>query len=82
MAHPLIPLLILFIVITGALAVGFVVWTVVTDVADKTNKRMEDHHITFTKDGMKVGVKHVKEEDYVGATQRYVQFMLFRFECL
>ncbi|KAI4150235.1 MAG: hypothetical protein LQ340_004199, partial [Diploschistes diacapsis] len=69
MAHPLIPLLILFILLTLAGVVSYVVYTIINDIADKTNKSMEDHHITFTKDGMKVGVKHVREEDYVGATQ-------------
>ena len=70
MAHPLLPLLVLTILLLGAGVVGYVVYTIATDVAQKTNKSMEDHHITFSKDGMKVGVKHVKEEDYVANTQR------------
>ncbi|MCJ1324715.1 Chitin synthase, class 1 [Thelotrema lepadinum] len=72
MAHPLLPLLILTILLLGAGVVGYVVYSIATEIADKTNKSMEDHHITFSKDGMKVGVKHVKEEDYVSATQGWL----------
>lgn len=31
---------------------------------------MEKKNIVFTKDGMKVGVKEVKDEDYADKTQR------------
>ena len=72
MAHPLIPLLILFIVILLAAFIGYIAYNIATDIADKTSKSMEKRNVTFTKDGMKVGVKQVKEEDYVGQTQRSV----------
>lgn len=35
---------------------------------------MESKNVTFTKDGMKVGVKEVSQEDYADRTQRYVPF--------
>ena len=70
MAHPLIPLLILTIIILIAAVVGYVAFTIANDIADKTSKNMQKHDIHFTKDGMKVGVKHVKEEDYVQGTQK------------
>lgn len=31
---------------------------------------MEKKNVVFTKDGMKVGVKEVKDEDYADSTQR------------
>jgi len=31
---------------------------------------MEKKHVSFTKDGMKVGVKEVKDEDYADRTQK------------
>ena len=70
MAHPLVPLLVLVIVLLAAAAVGYVVMTIVSDVADKTSKKMERHHVSFTKDGMKVGVKEVDDESYKSQTQR------------
>jgi hypothetical protein len=32
---------------------------------------MESKNLVFTKDGMKVGVKELKNEDYEDKTQRY-----------
>lgn len=32
---------------------------------------MEKKNVTFTRGGMKVGVKEVREEDYQDKTQRY-----------
>jgi hypothetical protein len=80
MAHPLIPLLILFIVLLIAAVIGYVAYTIANDIADKTSKNMEKHQITVTKDGMKVGIKHVKEEDYVQGTQKYSFSDVFKIE--
>ena len=46
-------------------------YTIATDVADKTSKKMEKKNISFGKEGMKIGVKEVKNENYVDQTQRY-----------
>lgn len=32
---------------------------------------MQDKNVTFTKDGMRVGVKQLSEEDYAAKQQRY-----------
>ena len=77
MAHPLVPLLSLVIVLLAAAAIGYVVLTIANDVADKTSKKMEKHHVSFTKDGMRVGVKEVKDEDYKSQTQRCDSFSAF-----
>lgn len=69
--HALIPLLVFFIALLVAATVGYVAYTIANDVADKTSQKMEKHNLTFTKDGMKVGVKQVQEEDYVQGTQKY-----------
>lgn len=66
-----VPLLIFFAVLTVAAFVGYVVYTIATDVADKTSKKMEKKNISFGKEGMKIGVKEVKNENYVDQTQRY-----------
>jgi len=67
--HALIPLLILFLFIIIAGVVGFVVYTIATDIAAKTSKKMEDHNVQFGKDGLKISVKEMKNEDYVDKTQ-------------
>ena len=43
---------------------------------DQGRKRMEKKNVMFTRDGMKVGVKEVKEEEYQDRTQRQVPFWL------
>jgi hypothetical protein len=74
MAHPLVPLLILFIVVCIAAFIGYVVYTIANDISDKTQKKMEKHNVSFGKDGMKIGMKQVKDEDYKAQTQKWVAF--------
>lgn len=66
-----VPLAIFFLVLTIAAFIGYVVYTIATDVADKTSKKMEKKNISFGKEGMKIGVKEVRNENYVDQTQRY-----------
>ena len=73
MAHPLVPLLVLVIVLLAAAAIGYIVLTIANEIADKTSKKMEKHNVSFTKDGMRVGVKEIKDEDYKSQTQRYAR---------
>jgi hypothetical protein len=40
------------------------------DMADRGRKSMEKRNISFSKDGMKVKVKHVSNEDLEDKTQR------------
>ena len=70
MANPLLPLLILVIFLTLLGAVGYVVYSIATDVAEKAGQKMEKHNISLSKEGMRVKLKDVKEEDYVGTTQK------------
>ena len=67
----LIPLVILFLLLAIVAAVGFVVYSVANDVADKTSKKMEKKNISVSRDGMKVGVKQISAEDVGDSTQRY-----------
>lgn len=64
-----VPLLIFFLVLIVAAFIGYVVYTIATDVADKTSKKMEKKNIKFGKEGMKIGVKEVRNENYVDQTQ-------------
>jgi hypothetical protein len=44
-------------------------WT--NELADQGKRTMEKKHVSFTKDGMKVGVKELGDEEYADKTQRY-----------
>ena len=66
-----VPLLVFFLVLILAAFIGYVVYTIATDVAEKTSKKMEKKNISFGKEGMKIGVKEVRNENYVDQTQRY-----------
>jgi hypothetical protein len=47
-------------------------WT--NDLANQGKSHMEKKNVKFTKDGMKVGVKEMSEEEYAARTQRCVVF--------
>ncbi|MCJ1373856.1 hypothetical protein MMC20_005086 [Loxospora ochrophaea] len=65
----LLPLIILFIVLVIVAVVGFVIYSIANEVAQQTSRKMEKKNVVLTKDGMRVGVKEVKEEKYVDKTQ-------------
>ncbi|MCJ1450735.1 hypothetical protein MMC28_001069 [Mycoblastus sanguinarius] len=67
----LLPLLVLLIVLAFAAFVGYAIYTIATDIADKTSKKMEKKNVSFGKEGMKIGVREIKTENYVDQTQRY-----------
>ncbi|MCJ1254156.1 hypothetical protein MMC24_001970 [Lignoscripta atroalba] len=70
MANQFVPLIILIVLSCIGAFVGYAIYTVANDVADKTQKKMEQKNVMFSKDGMRVGVKELKTEDYVEQTQR------------
>ena len=55
------------------------VWS--EEMADRGRKKMKQKNVVFTKDGMKVGVKEVKDEDYAAAQQRCVNCPLLPPTC-
>ena len=75
----LFPLLVLFVLLGFFAFVGYAIYTIANDVADKTAKKMEKKNINFTKDGLVVGVKERGDEAYVDRTQRWVLRLLRRF---
>ena len=40
------------------------------ELTDRGRKKMEEKNINFSKDGMKVGVREVSDEDYAAAQQK------------
>lgn len=73
----LVPLAILFVVILVLAAVGYIAYSIVQEVSNNTREKMEKRNVMFTKDGMTVGVKEMKDEDYKDRSQRLVFFFFF-----
>lgn len=67
----IVPLIILIIVVAILAVVGFVVYSIAHDVGHKTRQKLERKNVSFSKGGMKVGVKHVSQEQQEDAAQRY-----------
>ena len=71
----LIPLIILLIVVAGGGFIGYQVYLWSEEMKDRGKRHMEKKNVSFTKDGgLKVGVKEIKDENYVDKTQKYVDF--------
>ena len=67
----LIPLIILVIVLGVIAVVGFVAYSIAHEVGHKTRQKLERKNVSFSKEGMKVGVKHVSQEQQEDAAQGY-----------
>lgn len=65
----LVGLLVLFIVIGAACAVGYVAYSIANDVAAKTQEKMEKKNIKVSRDGLKVSLKQVSSEQVSDSTQ-------------
>ncbi|OAA49544.1 hypothetical protein NOR_01467 [Metarhizium rileyi] len=68
----LVPLLIAIILVSAIAWVLFQVYESATKIRDTASERMGKKNVVFTKDGMRVGVKHVQNEKYVDNTQSWV----------
>ncbi|EPE03656.1 hypothetical protein F503_01914 [Ophiostoma piceae UAMH 11346] len=66
----IVPLVVLFAVIGGLGFVGYQIYLSVTKIQEQATKNIGNKNFTFTKDGMRVNVKEVKNENYVDATQK------------
>ncbi|PNY25433.1 Uncharacterized protein TCAP_04621 [Tolypocladium capitatum] len=68
----LLPLVIALIILS---AIGWVLYQVylsATKIRETASERMGKKNVVFTKDGVRVGVRHVQNEKYVDATQSWV----------
>ena len=68
----LAPLIILLTVLVAFAFVGYHLYLTAQKISAATNDKMQRKNVVFTKDGMKVGVKEVKNESYVDATQGFL----------
>lgn len=73
MSRPsLVPVIVLFVVLVVLAVVGYIVYSIIQDVTKNTREKLEDRNVVFSKDGMKVGVKEIKDEEYRDRSQRFV----------
>ncbi|KAM0551969.1 hypothetical protein ACHAPJ_008077 [Fusarium lateritium] len=78
-----LPLIIVFALLGVGGWVGYQVYISVAKMSDAASERMGKKNVVFTKDGVKVGVKQIKNENYVDATQSCThqsEIMLFAGE--
>ncbi|UDD55919.1 hypothetical protein AFCA_003503 [Aspergillus flavus] len=68
----LVPLIILVVIVTILAVIGYITYSIVQEVTRNTKSKMEKKNVLWTKDGMKVGVKEINNEDYQDRTQRFV----------
>ncbi|KAE8352879.1 hypothetical protein BDV28DRAFT_118920 [Aspergillus coremiiformis] len=65
----LVPLIVLLVVVTVLAVIGYITWSIVQEVTRNTRSKMEKKNVVWTKDGMKVGVKELNDEDYKARSQ-------------
>ena len=56
-------------VLGGAAFVGYHIYLSMQKISSAATDKMQSKNVVFTKDGLKVGVKEVKNESYVDSTQ-------------
>ncbi|KAJ6005026.1 hypothetical protein N7540_012825 [Penicillium herquei] len=64
-----VPLALLLLFVAILAAVGYVAYSIAQDVSKNTREKMERKHMVFTKDGMKVEVKEMQDEEYKDRSQ-------------
>jgi len=62
----------LIVFLLGAAFVAYHLYLAVTQISLAASDKMQSKNVVFTKDGLKVGVKEVKNESYVDKTQGYL----------
>jgi hypothetical protein len=67
-----LPLLI-FLIVVGVFAfVAYHVYLATQQIGSAASEKMQQKNVVFTKDGVKVGVKQLKNENYVDTTQSFL----------
>ncbi|KAH8423908.1 uncharacterized protein LDX57_001660 [Aspergillus melleus] len=69
MGARIIPLIILIVVVSVIAVIGYIAWSIAQEVTRTTRSKMEKKNVVWTRDGMKVGVKELKDEEYKDRSQ-------------
>jgi len=67
-----LPLIILLIVLLGFAFVAYHMYLSIQKISAVASDKMQSKNVVFTKDGVKVGVKELKTENYVDTTQGFL----------
>ncbi|KAI1498427.1 hypothetical protein F5X99DRAFT_412068 [Biscogniauxia marginata] len=67
-----LPLLIFLVFLAGVAFVCYQIYLSVSKIRQDASQSMAKKNVVFTKDGLKVGVKHYEQEKYVDKTQSWV----------
>ncbi|KKK24738.1 hypothetical protein ARAM_006937 [Aspergillus rambellii] len=78
MENRLVPLIILLVAVLVLITIGYVVYSIVQEVGGKTRTKMEKKNLMFTKDGMKVGVKELDDEDVLVNIWNHTSFPAYK----
>lgn len=71
----LYPLFILLFVLLILGTIFYITYSIIQDVKRNTRSKMEKKNVTFSRDGVTVGVKEMKDEDYLDRSQRYIYLL-------
>jgi hypothetical protein len=63
---------VLFLFLGGLGFIGYHIYLSATKIQETATERMGRKNVVFTKDGLRVGVKEMKNENYVDRTQSWV----------
>lgn len=73
MANSLIPVFILLGLAAVLGGIGLVVYKIVQEVSDLARAEMEKKNVTFSRDGITLGVQQLSDEDYKDLSQRWLE---------
>lgn len=66
----LAPLLIFFSIVGAAAYIGYQIYVALLGISDAAAKKLEDSNLSVSKDGLKVKVKEMHQEEYGDGMQR------------
>ncbi|KAF1356610.1 hypothetical protein BDV97DRAFT_365348 [Delphinella strobiligena] len=67
-----LPFIVLLTLVAIGAFVGYHMYIWSNELTERGKRKMEKKNVSFSKDGMKVGVKHINDEDYADRTQNYL----------
>lgn len=68
----LLPLIVLLVILAIASFIAYQLYLTATQISRTASQKLEQKNVIFSKEGLKVGVKDVKNESYVDATQNFL----------
>ena len=71
-AGHIISFIIFLVVVVFVAAVGYIAYSIAHDVGHNTRQKLEKKNVSFSREGMKVGVHERSAEHEEDAAQRYV----------